>query len=200
MRIRAATAADRETAYAIALATGDEGADASVRHRHPDLIGEVYVGPYLAFASDHAFVLVDDDDVPRGYVLGVADTRQFEQRLAADWWPQVRSRTAGIADPTTADAAMLARIAGPGSTPADVAAAYPAHGHIDLLPAAQGHGHGRALMSRVMTSLAEAGAPGMHLQVGRTNARALQFYARLGFERIRQAGDSVFVGRQLAIR
>jgi ribosomal protein S18 acetylase RimI-like enzyme len=50
----------------------------------------------------------------------------------------------------------------------------------------------------VMVSLAEAGASGMHMEVGRANVRALGFYARLGFERLVETPDSVFVGRSFA--
>jgi ribosomal protein S18 acetylase RimI-like enzyme len=200
MRIRSAIPMDRDAAYAIAVATGDDGADATRLHRYRDLIGEIYVGPYLTFAPEHAFVLVDDDDVPLGYALGVASTRGFEEMLRVEWWPQARQRNADLAEPTPADLAILESIDAPRLAPVDIVAQYPAHGHIDLLPAAQGRGQGRALMSRLMVSLAEAGASGMHLEVGRTNTRALNFYARMGFTRLRDTADSVFVGRSLTAR
>jgi hypothetical protein len=78
MRIRRASPSDAEAMYSIAVATGNAGADASADHRHPRLIGDVYVGPYLASAHEHAFVLVDHADAPAGYVLGTPDTRMFE--------------------------------------------------------------------------------------------------------------------------
>ena len=58
---------------------------------------------------------------------------------------------------------------------------YPAHLHIDLLPDAQGAGHGRALIDTFRAAAAEAGAPALHVGVDPANTRALGFYARLGF-------------------
>ena len=69
--------------------------------------------------------------------------------------------------PPVPDPALLAR--------------YPAHLHIDLLAVAQGQGHGRALMARLLTALADAGATGVHLGVAAANQRAIGFYRRLGF-------------------
>lgn len=195
MLIRQATWADRDAAFAVAVATGDSGADATALHRYPDLIGEVYVAPYLTFAPDHAFALADDTLC--GYALGVADTRAFEATIRHDWWPQVLSRTAGLTDPTEADRGLLDQIASPSEAPAEVVARYPAHGHIDLLERAQGRGNGRVMMSRLMRSLADAGAPGMHLGVSPHNARALSFYARLGFEPVLRTPDTIYVGRML---
>ena len=60
-------------------------------------------------------------------------------------------------------------------------AGYPAHLHIDLLPRAQGQGHGRRLMTAMFDRLTAAGASGVHLGVRRTNTRAIAFYEKLGF-------------------
>ena len=40
---------------------------------------------------------------------------------------------------------------------------YPAHLHIDLLPGYQRAGHGRALMTRLLASLAGKGVSAVHL-------------------------------------
>ena len=197
MHLRRASWADRDGAYAVALATGDSGADASGQLRHPDLLGEVFVGPYLAYAPEHAFVLVDDHDLPVGYVLGVVDTRAFEATLEADWWPGAVERSTGLADPTPVDRWLIDRIRTPVVAPDDVVARFPAHGHIDLTRPAQGQGWGRRMMTTLMDSLAEAGASGMHLEVGLDNARALGFYDRLGFTRQQEVDDAVYLGRPL---
>lgn len=162
---------------------------------YPDLIGEVYVGPYLSLSPKHALLLVDES--PCGYVLGVTDTRAFEVTLAEQWWPQVQERSRGLANPTAADAWLIDRIAHPVTAPDEVVDRFPAHGHIDLMEKAQGRGLGRRMMSRLMRSLADDGATGMHLEVSVDNARALAFYARLGFEPIAEVGDAIYLGRTL---
>jgi ribosomal protein S18 acetylase RimI-like enzyme len=61
---------------------------------------------------------------------------------------------------------------------------YPAHLHIDLLPAYQRAGHGRALMDRLLTTLADRGVPAIHLTMLTTNTPARAFYDRLNFHHI----------------
>lgn len=197
MRIRRAVADDREPCYAIAVATGDAGRPAGHLYRYPDLVGEVYTGPYLALEPEHCFVLADDDDRPCGYAIGTPDTRAFEEQARERWWPTARTRFADIVDPTPADRALLTAIDAPAAAPDALVPTYPAHGHIDLLPTAQGHGWGRTLMERLLTSLAGAGATGIHLGVDPANTGALGFYDRLGFRTVRTEPGVVYLGRTL---
>jgi ribosomal protein S18 acetylase RimI-like enzyme len=76
---------------------------------------------------------------------------------------------------------------------------YPAHLHIDLLPAFQGNGHGRALMDTFCAAMADAGTAGVHVSVVRENVRAFGFYDRLGFTRldVDDPGPVVYLGRAL---
>ena len=59
--------------------------------------------------------------------------------------------------------------------------------HIDLLPAVQGGGNGRLLITALLDALREAGARGVHLGVDPANARALGFYRHLGFAEVPHA-------------
>jgi GNAT superfamily N-acetyltransferase len=68
---------------------------------------------------------------------------------------------------------------------------WPAHLHIDLLPAARGTGLGAALMERWLHQLREAGSPGCHLLTLVENARALKFFGKSGF---RNHGNPTLVG------
>jgi len=197
MRIRSARTDDTPELYEIALATGNVGGDARALHRHPNLMGEVYVGPYLAQAPHLAFVIADDDDRPRGYVLGTPDTRRFETWTEAHWWPDVRRRTEAIDDATPSDEALLELIRAPRRAPDDLVASYPAHGHIDLLPEAQGQGLGRALLERLMQELASSGVTGLHLEMDPRNSGAQHFYARLGFAVVDGPPGSVVMARRL---
>ena len=78
---------------------------------------------------------------------------------------------------------------------ADLYPAYPAHFHINVRPAAQGQGIGRALVSAFLARC-QAGA---HVVTGAT-APARRFFAKLGFAEIarrRVAGrDLVLLGRK----
>jgi ribosomal protein S18 acetylase RimI-like enzyme len=63
-------------------------------------------------------------------------------------------------------------------------AAYPAHLHIDLLPEYQRSGHGRSLMTTLLTALATANVPAVHLTMLTSNTKAQAFYNRLDFHHI----------------
>ena len=67
--------------------------------------------------------------------------------------------------------------------------AYPSHLHIDLLPRAQGRGHGRRMIEQMMGMLRRRGSPGAHLGVSMLNSRAQAFYSHLGFRELARAGS-----------
>lgn len=186
--IRAARPEDEAALYEICLRTGATGEDASGLYDDGDLLGHVFVGPYLRLEPDFAFVLTDDEGLA-GYVLGTPDTRAFERACEADWWPALRRRYPLEAyTDQDRDLRLVRLIHDLPETPEDVATTYPAHLHIDLLPRAQGQGHGRRLMLALFDQLIAAGVAGVHLGVGNSNERAMGFYRRLGFTDIGPLG------------
>jgi ribosomal protein S18 acetylase RimI-like enzyme len=144
-----------------------------------------------------AYVLVDDDDAPIGYVLGALDSRAFEERLEREWWPELRERYPLDRARRAADQASVALIHRPPTADPAIVADYPSHLHVDLLPAAQGAGAGRRLMEALLEQLAAAGSPGVHLGVDARNSRAMGFYRALGFDEIRRDRAATFFGRRL---
>ena len=167
--LRRYAAADRAALYDICLRTGDSGDDATSLYTVPSLLGDVYVGPYVAFEPELAFVL-DDGTGAGGYTLGALDTRAFEQRCEREWWPGLRRRfpldgqldgsadaARGVPHPPSADGTRRG-----GCRP-------PVHLHIDLLPTWQDGGWGRRLIERLLVALHEAGSPGVHLGVSTSN-------------------------------
>ena len=170
--------------YDICLRTGADGGDASARFSDPRLLGEIYLGAYLAFEPGLAFV-ADDGTGAVGYVIGAADTREFEARCEREWWPALRERYPLDSFPAESlDGSLVAQIHSPGAAEQDVVDLYPAHLHVDLLPQAQGGGNGRRLLETLFDALRERGVQGVHLGVSETNASAIGFYEHLGFERL----------------
>jgi ribosomal protein S18 acetylase RimI-like enzyme len=181
--LRQATAADHDALAEICLKTGDAGKDATAREDDPRLLGLIYAIPYQVLAPDLAFV-IDGPEGVAGYVLGALDTRAFNARLAREWYPRLQ---ADIADPGPDRASWggsdWARhlIHHPDFSVPNALAAYPSHGHIDLLPAARGKGIGRRALAFLERRLSAAGSPGLLMQVAPNNAPALGFYAAVGF-------------------
>ena len=183
--IRAAVPEDRDALYEICRRTGDAGEDASGLYEDPDLLGDLWVGPYLVLEPELAFVGVDDGGVA-GYVLGAADTAAFEAACEQRWWPELRVRhpEPPASGDLTPDEELHRWIHHPPSTPATVLAEYPAHLHIDLLPRVQSRGLGRRLIDTLLAILRDRGVPGVHLGVAAANRRAIGFYRHLGFTRL----------------
>jgi ribosomal protein S18 acetylase RimI-like enzyme len=80
---------------------------------------------------------------------------------------------------------------------APLLAEYPAHLHIDLLPAIQKQGWGRVLMESLLKELRARAAPGVHLGTASQNANAIAFYQRLGFSILGERGMGVLMGLRL---
>jgi len=186
--IRGYRPGDLRDLYQICLRTGDHGADATAQFRDPDLLGHVYAAPYGVLEPSLAFVAEDQAGVG-GYCLGALDSRAFEQRAEAKWWPPLRRRYAEP-DPArrehwTRDEELAFMIYHPWRADGELLAPFPSHLHIDLLPRIQGGGNGRRLMDQQLAALRERGSRGVHFNVNAANLRAVGFYQHLGFTELR---------------
>jgi ribosomal protein S18 acetylase RimI-like enzyme len=197
LEIRPFEARDLERLYEICLRSGASGQDASDLVVEPRLFGELYAAPYAVLEPEHALVVADGAGTAVGYALGAIDTRAFEARCEAEWWPGLRERHpigSGANDLDELLVSMLHQ-----RHPADdaVVAEHPSHLHIDLLPEAQGAGWGRALMVAMHDSLRIDGSPGVHLGVSARNTRALGFYRHLGYQELAANGITHTLGLRL---
>jgi len=193
--IRRTALHDLPGAYRACLHTGDAGRDATRLYLDPDLLGHVYVGPYIVGQPGVGLVPVDEQGVA-GYVLAALDTRAFEAWAEAEWWPALRIRYP-LRDEATPDAELVRIIHAPPRAPDVVVDAFPAHLHIDLLERARGQGLGRSLVETLLADLRTRGVPGVHLDVGADNANAIGFYRHLGFHEVQPLPTSVLMGLRL---
>ena len=179
---------DRDAVYDICVRTGASGQDARGLYLSDALLPDIYAGPYLELEPRLAFVLEEGGRVV-GYVLGTADTPSFVETWRARWLPRVAGRYPPPGRPArTANERLIATLHHPEGMLAPELAPHPAHLHVDLLPQAQGAGHGRRLVETFLAAAAAAGARSLHLGTGNGNTRALRFYERLGFQRLPVAG------------
>jgi ribosomal protein S18 acetylase RimI-like enzyme len=193
--IRRYRASDRDDVYDVCVRTGAAGQDARGRYSTDDLLGDIYAGPYLYIAPEHAYVL-DDGERAVGYVIGTPSTREFVAAYLSDWLPRMRGTYAPPAGtPASDEERKLADMFAPEHMLRPELEPHPAHLHINLLPDYQGAGHGRELMTTFLASVAAAGARSCHLTVRAANTGALRFYDKLGWLRIDVAdpGPSVFL-------
>lgn len=190
--IRAYRPDDLPALREVCLLTGDSGRDATGLWSDDGVIADVFLEPYVVLAPSTAWV-VEVDARAVGYLVATLDTRRFIRDWRDRWTPIFATRhTRTAVDPRE----QWLRDAGydPGSMMNAHVNEYPAHLHVDLLPAAQGRGSGRALMHRLGLAAVAAEVPGIHLGVGRSNAAALAFYERLGFRELSANADTVWMG------
>jgi ribosomal protein S18 acetylase RimI-like enzyme len=187
---------DRSAVYDVCVRTADAGADARDVFPDPDLPGHVWAGPYLELCPEFAFVL--DDGAVAGYVVGAPDTERFVADYRASWLPRLADvYPPPPGPPTTNDERARAALHLPEQLNTPRFPDHPSHLHLNLLPRAQGHGHGRRMIDAICDALCEAGSPGVHLGVRRRNARALGFYQHIGLDLLAAEPDALFFGRSL---
>ncbi|KAH7916305.1 acyl-CoA N-acyltransferase [Hygrophoropsis aurantiaca] len=208
--IRPGTIADEDDLSHICLLTANFGTSAVDIVSFPKLPGHIYVEPYLRLKSTYSFVLVDTDVIQNssysaplahderivGYIVGAADTREFERDAKDIWWPKLCAQYGHLREPAASvdlksgELQYINRLFGP-RIAADATIAFaPAHMHINILPEYQGKGYGRQLVGaavRYLGSLDEGDGvderriKGLWLHINPQNTKAAAFYARLGF-------------------
>lgn len=183
---------DRDAVADICVRTAAGGQDARGIYSDDLLMPDVYCLPYVTYAPDLAWVVDDAAGHPIGYVLAVADTRDFVDWYAAEWTPGFRVRHPRPGpmgrDHRYTEQALVRDGADPHRMVRGITAAeltdFPAHLHIDLLPEGQRQGLGRRLLDTLRSALAERAVPGVHLSMDPANAGAAAFYAAYGFREL----------------
>ncbi len=199
--LRRAQVRDLPELYHVCLGTGDAGADGTHLFSDPVLLGSIYVGPYVTLSPLFAYALVEDDRVC-GYTLGVLDTRVFYTECETKWWPALRETYPKASwnkyRPNERELIEQTIFGGFRSPLRDEQLdMYPSHLHIDLLPPAQGRGWGPVMVGRLLDALRGAGSVGVHLTMMASNARAFNFYLKLGFQTLVQGETEWVLGLRL---
>lgn len=195
MSVRPAQLSDLPYLYDICLKTGLHGGDASDVLSDPYIIGQYFAAPYLFFEPELCFVF-DIDRIPVGYIVGTSDTQAFNDWFNSHWLPQLRHKYPYSAGQSSLEH-FLYDIIHEGAIAPDFTDQYPAHLHIDLLPAGQGRGVGKQLIQTFVETLNAKQVPGLHLGVSLANVRACGFYRKMGFHEIERMQDACFLGMKL---
>lgn len=166
-------------------------------------MGHIYVAPYARLEPGLTFVVEDAHGVA-GFVAGAIDTVAWERRLEREWWPSLRRHHTDpigvLPDHQTADQRRASMIHRPAATPDEVAARYPAHLHLNLLPRLQRRGAGSLLLRTWLAAAWTRGARSFHVGVNHMNTGAMQFWAKRAFAVLDLPGESrtCWMGRDAA--
>ena len=183
--VRPYSPADRAAVRRICHATGYMGEPAWY-WRDGESFATLFSG-YYTDLEPHSASVCEVAGAVAGYLLGCEDSRRATDpaavfaRQVVRRGLLVRPGTAGFVWRSMADAAVAAvRRRLPPSSVVD--ARWPAHLHIDLLPAARGRGVGASMVRRWLEHLRSLGVAGCHVQTLTENTRAVAFFEAMGFE------------------
>ncbi|MDT0446742.1 GNAT family N-acetyltransferase [Streptomyces johnsoniae] len=174
----------------ICVKTGLYGKDATPHYRDPQVLPAVFAEPYAELEPELAFV-ADNGERAIGYVVGAADSTAFFAAFRSRWLPRVADRFPEPAGAPEGPEEVVRYLLHHAETMLDpeIAAEYPAHLHIDLLPEGQRQGLGRRLITTLFDALRDRGVPGVHLGMSPANTGARLFYERIGLTLLPRRGD-----------
>ena len=199
--IRQAKISDMDDLYNICIRTGDSGEDARHLYNNHQALGIYYVGPYVAFEQELAYVLEDKHGIC-GYVLGAKDTKKFFLKMTEEWLPKYQKRfpmPEGDPKSWNQDQKIIELIHKPRISIPNSLKNFPAHLHIDLLPRARKKGNGRRMIETLQNQFKILGIKGVFLDVGINNLKAQSFYEKIGYEKLQvtPSQDGLFMTYQL---
>lgn len=184
VEVRSFVEADRPRLLDLAVAAG-AGSPSGSLWGDPDSEADIYLWPYVDREPD-SFLVAEVDGELVGYLAGCADTATFpseESRIEAATRRhrlfrrrETRRFFARALRDTVAARLRRQPTAGELNDPR-----WPAHLHIDVVPAVRGTGVAGALMDAWLTRLDTLGVPGCYLQTLVENPRAVRFFTRAGF-------------------
>ena len=145
---------------------------------------EVYCRYYIEQEPESCFVVADQKDEAKGYILCAKNYDEYKQIFKEKYlktWNPVTLIMGNFAMKSIKDYTNK----------------YPAHLHIDLLPECQGQGYGRKLIEMLVKHLKEQKINGLMLHVSMHNEGARAFYKKCGFQVLYADKNDVLMGMKL---
>ncbi len=174
MTIRPYQTKDRENCRKICHIT----ATAPAYVKNPELVATLYCDYYIDKEPDNCFVLTDEFDNAVGYILCAENEVDFEVGYKP-YLDKAGKMSLSNKIGCMADSFFNRKLYKD----------YPAHLHIDILPAFQGKGSGKQLISTLEAHLRSKNVKGVHLGVGGDNKRAHKFYEKADYILLRNWGS-----------
>ena len=183
--IRPYQPADRRAVRAICCETADRGDPIEGMFSDRELVADLVTRYYTDIEPKSCWVAEEDGAVV-GYVNGALSTRRYARLMAFRVAPAAIIRAIGrgaLLRAETWRALLAASRSRRGSRTrfGAIAAAFPAHLHIDIVKPARGRGVGRRLIGAFLAHVASHGVPGVHATVREDHPAGRHFFERMGF-------------------
>jgi len=177
---------DKENVRLVCMHTGPREALERAGPARTTLLA-TYCDYYIECEPHNCFVIADENDEAVGYILCAENYSSYRKRFLSDYAP----RTKGL--PVRQRVECL----GAAYLPWFFVKKYPAHLHIDILPAYQRMGLGSRLMDALTAQLRAKGIPGVMLGVGSKNEKGKNFYKKYGFKKLLHIPFSIVMALEL---
>ncbi len=175
---------DREAVLQIGADTAFFGAPIERYMEDRRMFMDGFYSYYTDYEPEHTWVACDGEQVA-GFLTGCIDSKRHNQVFQRKILPGLIWKFAsGYYHPGPRTwqyirAAMGAALRG--EIPGADETRYPAHLHINLLPAWRGFGLGRKLIEAYICQLTALGVPAVYLQTTSMNVVACRLYEKVGF-------------------
>lgn len=186
--IRKCITADEKYIADICYITGYMGEDLTLLNIFNDkvLFSYLFCLYYIRYEAENCYAAVDTDlKRPIGYIIGTADTKIQRKRFIThmSWRIVHRIMTVTIWRHPEAIKFLLHQIKSLQTefNGIKISDEYPAHLHINILPAYQSMGIGERLLSAFESNI-KGKAHGIHLSTTSKNTKAVQFYQKMGYK------------------
>ncbi|MDB5045599.1 MAG: GCN5-related N-acetyltransferase [Deinococcus sp.] len=176
--IRPIQPSDEGVVGQIAYQTGFFGHSAARYFANERLFARLWVGPYFG-GGGFACLVAESRGEVLGYILGSPDPALYGRALRRVLLRRTLAQVLPLRQ-TWASLPYLLR-AGRYPSPHPDWKQFPAHLHINLLPAARGLGLGKRLLAAHLEALAGAGVGGVQLSTTTENRAALELYRQFDF-------------------
>lgn len=187
--IRPYEARDYDRVRLICIATSDTKIRSESKRT---FILKMYCDYYIESEPKNCFVAVDGgadgaEEQVVGYILCAADCESYAKNFLKNYVPKIKATGRLNGFTARSEVFLYSRYA----------AFFPAHLHIDVLPAYQRLGIGKMLTDTLLEHLREMKIKGVMLVVGKKNVKGRSFYYKYGFSEVGKAGPGVVFGIDL---
>jgi ribosomal protein S18 acetylase RimI-like enzyme len=178
---------DRRALLTIGSETAFFGAPIEAFLEDRKVFEDAFFSYYTDYEPEHAWSACDHDQVV-GFLTGCPDTRRhdryFQKKILPEViWKWIRGKY-HLGRKTIRYALAILKAGLHREFAAADLQMYPAHLHINLLPAWRGKGLGRSLMDHYLNQLQMEGITGVHLTTTSYNTAACRLYESEGFQLI----------------
>lgn len=149
-------------------------------------IVNTYCNYFIENEPENCFVLVDEDDNAKGYILCSSDIKKFKSGFKK-YLPIIKANAGE----------SIKEVYGEFLGTLFFSLFYPAHMHIDINPGYTGNGDGTKMLKRLIEHLKSKRVKGLMLIAGTGNTEAIKFYKRNGFKILFQGFGGTVMGIKL---